>query len=89
MSLVEAMASGLPVVVTDIPANREWVTRDSGYIVPVGNSKTLSYVLVNILEEKGRRKDYGRKNRQIAEEKGDWSKNFNGLEKIFEELVNG
>ena len=33
VALLEAMACGLPVVATDIPANREWLTQGSGNLL--------------------------------------------------------
>lgn len=39
VSLLQAMACGLPSVVSDIPGNREWVTDGStGWLAPVGDS---------------------------------------------------
>jgi len=42
-SLLEAMASGLLPIVTDIPGNREWVThRREGYLVPAGDRDAIA-----------------------------------------------
>jgi glycosyltransferase involved in cell wall biosynthesis len=42
-SLLEAMASGLLPIVTDIAGNREWVThRREGYLVPVGDAEAVA-----------------------------------------------
>jgi glycosyltransferase involved in cell wall biosynthesis len=42
-SLLEAMASGLLPIVTDIAGNREWVThRRQGYLVPVGDAEAVA-----------------------------------------------
>ncbi len=43
VSLLEAMACGCLPVVTDIPANREWITHESnGLLYPVGDTKALA-----------------------------------------------
>lgn len=42
-SLMEAMACGKPVVVSDIPPNRELVTHErEGYVVPIGDGVALA-----------------------------------------------
>jgi len=42
-SLMEAMAAGLPVIVSDIPANLELVTHDeTGIVVPLGDSAAFA-----------------------------------------------
>ncbi len=45
-SLMEAMAAGLPVIVSDIPANLELVTHDeTGIVVPLGDSAAFATAL--------------------------------------------
>jgi len=39
VSLMEALAAGLPVVVTDIPSNREWIEHEvNGCLCPAGDT---------------------------------------------------
>lgn len=42
ISLLEAMACGTPVCVTDIPGNRQWVTARTGETFPVGDVAGLA-----------------------------------------------
>ena len=50
--IIEAMASGKPVIATDIRGCREEVVHDlTGLLVPVGDTKTLSEAMVRILSE--------------------------------------
>jgi glycosyltransferase involved in cell wall biosynthesis len=51
-SLLEAQASGLPVVATDVGAVREVVCRDTGRVVPPGDSAALALALVDILDRR-------------------------------------
>lgn len=64
-ALVEAFASGLPVVVSDIPATRELVLQSNGgYLFPVGDYSMLSerlLSLMNNVEERDRMGASGRK----------------------------
>ena len=89
LALMEAMACGLPAILTNVPANLEWVRAgEGGEIVPVGDSHVLSHLTSNLLEDERRIREYGKRNRQVAEEKADWSKNFDGLEQMLRGLVN-
>lgn len=74
VSLMEALASGLPAAVSDIPSNREWVQPGKqGWLFPTKNEQDLSALLLQASEE-------GLDNmrtaaRQTAEQRADWSRN--------------
>ena len=73
ISLLEAMASALPVVVSDLPANREWIGPDDsgGFLVPVGDAAELARSLVQ-LQSTQLRARMGRRNREVALARADW-----------------
>jgi glycosyltransferase involved in cell wall biosynthesis len=51
-SIMEAMAAGLPVVASNIPGNDELVTDgESGFLVPVGDTKMLASRINRLLDE--------------------------------------
>lgn len=51
-SIMEAMASGKPVVATDIPGCREEVVHgETGYLVPVADSEALSQAIFALLRD--------------------------------------
>jgi L-malate glycosyltransferase len=75
-SLLESMACGLPSVVTDIPANREWIQdRVNGFLVPPRDSKTLADKIVYLLNNEKIRKNMGERNIELSKAKADWEKN--------------
>jgi glycosyltransferase involved in cell wall biosynthesis len=87
MSLLEAMACRMPVVVSDVPAILEWVSDGyNGFIVPRGNSEVLADRLIKILKNSSIRQLFSDRNLKIAKEKADWEKNFDILEEIYREL---
>ena len=87
-SLLEAMACGLPVVVSDAPAYFEWVEDGgNGYIVPRKDSVVLSERLVELLGDGDLRQAMGEHNLQLSRERADWDKNFDKLERLYNELV--
>jgi glycosyltransferase involved in cell wall biosynthesis len=76
ISLLEAMACGIPPIVSDIPGNREWVTPgENGWWFADGSSQFLAETVLDALGNPERLQRYGEKSRQIAEERADWRKN--------------
>jgi glycosyltransferase involved in cell wall biosynthesis len=47
-SIIEAMSAGLPVIASDIPALRELVHEDSGYLVALDDDSTLEHLFVEL-----------------------------------------
>jgi len=71
VSLLEAMASGAFPVVTDISANREWITDGkNGFLVPMGNEAFLARKIVEALCRPELRATALERNRTLVEEKG-------------------
>ena len=66
--LLEAAASGLPLVATDIPGCRMIVRPGrNGTLVPLHAPDALAAALAELLADAGRRARYGRESRRIAE----------------------
>lgn len=87
VSLLEAMACALPVVVTDAPSNLEWVENGvNGFIVPRRDSTILAERVCRLLADESLRNRMGNKNLLIARERADWSRSFETLEEIYREL---
>jgi glycosyltransferase involved in cell wall biosynthesis len=76
VSLLEAMACGLPAVASDIPGNREWVGDENGWRFPAGDAEALEASLVRLHAERERLPALGRKARVVAEARADWDANF-------------
>mgnify|MGYP001580384413 CR=1 FL=1 len=87
-SLLEAMAIGLPVVVTDVPSYFEWVEDGvNGYIVPKKDNNKLVEAIVSLLENTRLQREMREHNLKIANERADWEKNFTILEDMYRNLV--
>ena len=87
LSLLEAMACALPVVVTEIPSNKEWVIDGyNGFLVPPKKPGEVSKRVLTLLKNSNTREDMGQKNLAIAKDKADWNKNVDKLEGIYKAL---
>jgi glycosyltransferase involved in cell wall biosynthesis len=72
-SVLEAMATSLPVVATDIRGSREAVVNEaSGLIVPPGDSVALANAVRRLVSDPNMRIEMGKKGRAIAVERYDY-----------------
>ncbi len=80
VSLMEALASGLPAIVSDIPGNREWITPGrEGWIFPDGDEQALADAILHAYEQRGQLPALGKAARRLAEQRADWPRNFQKL----------
>lgn len=85
---IEAMAAGLPIVATNLNAIPEMVTPgETGFLVQPGDRLALARSLQILIEQPNLRRSMGMTARQIAERKFDASKNFQALERLFQEVA--
>lgn len=88
VSLMEALACGLPCLVSDIPANKEWVFEgENGWLFPDGDADALAGKILAAIEKREMLAGAGQKARTVAEVRADWKKNFQKLLKAYEAAV--
>jgi glycosyltransferase involved in cell wall biosynthesis len=88
VSLMEALACGLPCLVSDIPANREWIRDgENGWLFPDGDTGALAARIINIFENRQQLSRVRQAARATAEEKADWKRNFGVLLKAYEQVA--
>lgn len=80
VSLMEALGCGLPVLVSDIPGNREWITPgEQGWLFKDGSIDELTDSFLTAFNQRRDFDRLGKNARKLALERADWRKNFNVL----------
>ena len=89
VSLLEAMATGLPLVVIDIPSNREWVVEGrNGWLAPARSTEEFADRLLRAARlSPEQRSLFSERNQSIVEERADWDRNFPRLLEMYERLT--
>lgn len=90
VSLMEAMACGLPAAVSDIPGNREWIEPGvTGWWFPDGDPDALGDALVQAIVQRERLAEMGIAARRVAERRADWKANFPHLLEAYDLALDG
>jgi glycosyltransferase involved in cell wall biosynthesis len=84
VSLMEALAAGAFPVVTDIPANREWITDGkNGFLVPAGNERKLADRIIEAIRNPEFVERAGKMNQNVVREKAHWEANIGKMTQIY------
>lgn len=84
VSLLEALASGAFPVVTDIPANREWIVNgDNGFLVPKENETFLAKKIVEAIRNRTLLRRALDKNRIIVNQRAHWGENVRKITELY------
>ncbi len=88
VSLMEALACGLPCLVSDIPANKEWVfENENGWLFHDGDADHLAEKILATMNQREKLPEIGRSSRSEAEKRADWKKNAEALMNVYRSLV--
>ncbi len=88
LSLLEAMATGLFPVVSDIKANSTWLRHNvDGLLHKVGDADDLARCILQLYDQPQVTAGTAKRNRKRVVESGDRKTNMERLEKIYEKLV--
>ena len=72
-SLMEALACGLPCLVSDIPANKEWVVEnENGWLFHDGDVNALVGKMLTVIAQREKLPGVSRASRRSAEMRADW-----------------
>lgn len=86
-STAEAMACGLPVVITDSGENRLWVKDEKdGFVIPVKSPEILAGKIVYLIKNENIRKMFGANARNVIKEKNDYYREMAKMEECYKNL---
>jgi glycosyltransferase involved in cell wall biosynthesis len=86
-SLLEGMAMGLYPLVSDLPANREWITDGkNGALMALGDPEGLARQIKEVAEDVELRRHAAQVNRKIVEQRANLAKNIQAFIQFFEEV---
>ena len=89
LSLLEALATGTIPVVSDIPANREWITDgENGFLVPLHDTQSLAGKIIQALDTQERLPEIQKRNWRLIEGKASIQKNLSEMDRLYRGLVN-
>ena len=87
VSLMEALACGLPCLVSDIPANKEWVVEnENGWLFRDGDANHLAEKILSAISQREKLPGVGESSRRVAEVRADWKKNAEALMNVYRGL---
>lgn len=88
-STAEAMACGLPVIVTDSGENKLWIKEgENGFIIPIKSPNALAEKIIFLLKNKDIRIRIGANARKTIEEKNNYYSEMNKMEYLYERVKN-
>ncbi|CAN5742959.1 N/A [soil metagenome] len=89
-AVIEAMALGLAVVASDLPALREVVEPDgTGVLVAPAKPGLWATAIDELLSDHDRRRAYGRRARQVFEERFTLTQSVGAMLRLYQEVVTG
>ena len=88
VSLLEAMACGLPVVSTDAGSAGELIRDgENGFLFRARDFRTLASRLAHLIRDEDERQRLGRANPQVARERGDFRKTMAEVDGVYREVI--
>lgn len=89
-STAEAMACGLPVVVTNTGENDRWITDgETGFLVKAGDSRTLADRMIRLLNDAPLRESMGKCAQQLIGERNSYVSEMEKMERYYTQLTSG
>jgi glycosyltransferase involved in cell wall biosynthesis len=86
-STAEAMACGVPVIITDFGDNKEWVENGvNGFLFPAKDTNSLAENIIYLIDHEKERTKFGEINQDIINKKLNHLKEMAKMENLYEVL---
>ena len=87
-TILEAMASGLPIVATDVGGNRELVDQgNTGFLIPSGNKEIMAHSIRTYVDDPDLRCKHGTLARQRCEARFSIGKMVQRYQSLYDEMI--
>ncbi len=84
VSVWEAMACGLPVIASDLPGLREWITTgENGLLVPVGDIGALAQAIIALVGDRDMQTRFSQRGVKLAHEHADHQSEMAKMEQLY------
>lgn len=87
VSVLESMACGLPIIATDLPANRQWIDERGGWIVPVRDVDAVTQALVTAYDHPTQAAEMGQHNRDRIERDASRRGQMDAMWRLYQKLL--
>ncbi len=87
VSVLESMSAGLPVIASDLPANRQWIDERGGILVPVRDIDALTNAFVMIHDQPAQAQLQGEHNRRRVEAEASRRSQMDRMWLLYEHLL--
>jgi glycosyltransferase involved in cell wall biosynthesis len=88
LSILEAMACGVPVIASDIPAIREWITdQENGLLVDPKDSPSLARGIIHLLSHPEVCAAFREYNIRLVSEHANRQREMERMEKLYQDLL--
>lgn len=87
VSVLESMACGLPIIASDLPANRQWIDDKGGWIVPVRDVDAVTQALVTAYDHPMQAAQMGQHNRKRIERDASRRGQMDAMWRLYQKLL--
>lgn len=88
VSAVEAQASGIPVIISDIPGLMEATQPgSSSVVVPQGDVAAIADTIIKLYDDLGGREQMGKNGRRFVEEHYEYNSCFRAIEALYAQMI--
>lgn len=87
VSVLESMACGLPIIASDLPANRQWLDDAGGWVVPVRDAQAIAHALVQACDHPAQAAQMGLHNRDRIERDASRRGQMDAMWRLYQKLL--
>jgi glycosyltransferase involved in cell wall biosynthesis len=88
VSLLEAMACGIPIIASNLPSIREWIVDgENGLLIPPRDPTLLAQAIVNLLDDPQSCQRFSAKNIELIRNRADHEIEMQKMESLYHQLL--